>query len=281
MSKAKVFSLAERFLQHAIENGATDSQEGHADLARELGISPKLLQFNPELHRALSGIEDVSNLSKVLDWTVRDWLNYHYIYIEQGYRYGTPQLQQMWMGRPIIKTPFDCWVYQEIISRVHPEIVLELGVKFGGSTLYFAHLLEIIGVGEVIGVDIDLSNVTDLEHPRIRLIEGSSTASEIVAQVHDLAKGKRTLVIADSDHESSHVLAELEAYHDLVTIGSYFIVEDGLAELMGWNPVPTDGPHTASQIFLRSHPEFEADREVAEKYLMTSNPDGYLQRVRQ
>jgi cephalosporin hydroxylase len=279
VSKAEVFSLAERFLRYAIEKGASDSQQGHADLAAELGISPKLLQFNPELHRALNGTADTSNLSKVLDWTIRDWLNYHHQFIEQGYRYGLPQLQQEWMGRPILKTPFDCWIYQEIIHRVKPDVIVELGVKFGGSALYLANLMDIMGHGELIGVDVDLSNVQDLEHSRITFLEGSSTAQEIVADVHARVGGGRAIVIADSNHERTHVLGELDAYNDLVPKNSYFIVEDGIGELMDWMPVPIDGALAASTEFLASHPEFEADREIAEKYLITSNPDGFLLRV--
>ena len=279
MSKAPVFSIVEQFIRFALAQGMEDDQEAHAILAKELGLSPKLLRFNPELHRAMNVFEDQPNLSKVLDWTIRDWLRYHHIFIEQGYRYGMPHLQQKWMGRTILKTPFDCWVYQEIIHRVQPDMIVELGVKFGGSALYFAHLLDIIDDGEVIGVDIDLSNATDVQHPRITLMEGNSVAPEIVAQIHECAHGKRVIVMADSDHEKSHVLKELEAYHDLVPVGSYFIVEDGISDLMGWIPVPTPGAYAATKVFLKSHPEFEPDRELAEKYLITSNPDGYLLRV--
>jgi len=256
-----------------------DDQEAHAILAKELGLSSKLFQFNPELHQAMNALEDRPNLSKVLDWTIRDWLRYHHIFIEQGYRYGMPHLQQKWMGHTILKTPFDCWVYQEIIHRVRPDVIVELGVKFSGSTLYFAHLLDIIGHGEVIGIDIDLSDATDVEHPRITFIEGSSIAPGIVAQIHKYAQGKGVIVIADSDHEKSHVLKELEAYHDLIPVDSYFIVEDGISDLMGWIPVPTPGAYAATKEFLKSHPEFEPDRELAGKYLITSNPDGYLLRV--
>lgn len=279
VSKAEVFSLAERFIRYVIKNGAADSQDDRARVATELNIAPKLLQFNAELDRAISGLENRTNLSKVLDWTIRDWLNYHHLFIEQGYRYGMPHLQQEWMGRPILKTPFDCWVYQELIYRVRPDVIVELGVKFGGSGLYLAHLMDIIGHGEVLGVDIDLSNVLDLEHPRITFLEGSSTDPKIVAQVHARVSGQRAIVIADSNHECSHVLSELDSYHDLVPLGSYFIVEDGVGELMDWMPVPMGGALTAVVEFLNSHPEFEADRVIAEKYLITSNPDGYLLRV--
>ena len=140
--------------------------------------------------------------------------------------------------------------------------------------------MDIMGQGEVLGVDIDLSNVQDLQHPRITFLEGSSTDPEIVTEVHSRVNGKSAMVIADSDHEFSHVLTELNSYCDLVSVGSYFIVEDGIADLMNWMPVPVEGPLVASTTFLESHSEFESDREIAEKYLITINPDGYLLRTK-
>lgn len=279
MSEADVFSLARRFIRQSLEDGAGDTQYDHALLADKLGVEPKVLRANPSLHRVIQELVDRPNAERVLDWTIRDWLEYHHIYIEQGYRYGMPELQQTWMGRPIVKTPFDCWMYQEILHRVRPDLVVEFGVKFGGSILYYANLLDLIGHGEVIGVDVDVSEVNDLDHPRVTIVEGSSVDTEIVGEIHRRAANKRVIVIADSDHEKSHVLAELDAYHDLVGVGSYFVVEDSISDLMGWVPVPAPGAHPAIKEFLASHPEFESDRQWAERYLITSNPDGYLLRV--
>ena len=139
MSKAVVFDIAHRFLKRMLSDEQDRSPDYYARLAYELDISPKLLQFNPALNRSINGLGGGATLNHVLDWSIRDWLEYHHNYIDQGYRYGTAHLQQVWMGRPILKTPLDCWMYQEIIHSVKPDIIIELGVKFGGSSNSFCY----------------------------------------------------------------------------------------------------------------------------------------------
>ena len=244
------------------------------EVAAVLEVSPKLVASLPELAFAFRrpGIEGV------LDWTLRDWLTYHYHFVHQGYRYGNGDLQQTWRGHKLLKNPLDCWVYQEIISATRPDVLLELGVAFGGSAIFFADVMQLIGHGEVLGVDVSLERARGVSHPRVTFLEGSSVAPEMVADVHRRCQGKRVMVFCDSDHQASHVLGELEAYHDLVAEGMYIIVEDSLADVMNWMPVPLDGPLEAIRRFVAAHPEFESDLRVGEKYLLTQSPYGFLRK---
>ena len=173
-----------------------------------------------------------------------------------------------WMGRPIIQLPEDMIRTQEVIWRVKPDIIIETGIAHGGSLIYNASLCKAMGKGRIIGVDIEIRphNRAAVEaHPMselITMIEGSSTDPEIVAQVKSLVKpGETVLIILDSNHTKQHVADELEAYHDLVTPGSYIVATDGIMYDLydvprgesdwSWNH-PTD----AAKEFEASHPEF-------------------------
>jgi len=163
-----------------------------------------------------------------------------------------------WMGVRALKNPCDAWVYQEIICDVQPDIVV-IGSKYGGSTLYLANLLDLLGRGTVISVDIDRT-CYHIEHPRIITVTGDSSSSEVVAGVAELCEGKSVLVIHDS----------------------YFIVEDGVQDLFrpgdGIGTIE-DGPLAAIDEFLTRNPHFVADRD-RERYIITSNPQGFLKRIR-
>jgi cephalosporin hydroxylase len=267
--------LVRRVMAHVVSlpEGATPTVEG---VARALATSPKLVASLPELRFLF----EPEGIEAVLDWTLRDWLSYHHHFVHQGYRYGYPDLQQTWRGVPLLKSPLDCWVYQEIIVETRPDVLVELGVAFGGSATFFADVMELAGHGEVLGVDISLDRARAVSHPRVTLLEGSSVAAEVVAEVHRRCQGKRVMLFADSDHQAEHVLGELEGYHDLVGEGMYFIVEDSLADVMAWMPVPVDGPLVAIRRFLAAHPEFESDLRRGEKYLLTQSPYGFLRRKR-
>jgi cephalosporin hydroxylase len=216
----------------------------------------------------------------IADWTVREWLEYHQTTVHQGSLHGLPSIQQRWMGRIIWKNPLDCWVYQEIVYDTRPEVVVEIGVAHGGGTLYLAHLLELVGSPDatVVGIDIDLRQAADLRHPRVRLISGDCVDPRTFEQAASLSRGRKTMVIADCNHERSHVLEELRTYSPLVSAGCYYIVEDGICDVMGWPPVP--GPSAACEEFLRENSQFVNDAELREKYLITYNFNGYLKRVR-
>lgn len=203
-----------------------------------------------------------------------------------------------WLGRPIIQYPQDIIAMQEIIWEVKPDLIIETGIAHGGSLIFSAAMLELVAActgieGEVIGIDIDIrphNRKAIEEHPmskRISMIEGSSIAPEIVAQVVEKAKSKkRVLVCLDSNHTHEHVLAELNAYAPLVTMGSYCVVfdtvvEDVPKELAGDRPWgPGNNPKTAVFRYLKDHPEFEINKSIDYKLLISVAPDGYLKRVR-
>jgi cephalosporin hydroxylase len=181
---------------------------------------------------------------------------------------------------------------QELIWQIKPDLIVETGIAHGGSIIFSASMLQLLGGdGLVVGIDIDIRahNRQAIEAhpmaPRIRMIEGSSVAPEVVAQVEGFAKGRGTVLIAlDSNHTHVHVLAELNAYAHLVTPGSYLVVfdtviEDMPSELSANRPWDHgDNPKTAVQAFLKDHPEFEVDHDLEAKLLLTVAPGGYLRR---
>jgi cephalosporin hydroxylase len=191
-------------------------------------------------------------------------------------RRGTKDLA--WFGYRTIKTPTDMWIYQEIVSETKPDVIVECGTAFGGSSLYFASLLDLLGRGEVITIDIEARPGQPV-HPRIGRIVGSSVDPGVVAEVRRRVAGRRSMVILDSDHHEPHVSAELRAYREFVAVGCYLIVED--TNLNGHPVVPDHGPGPmeAVEAFLPEAPEFEVDRD-RERFLLTLNPGGFLRRIR-
>lgn len=196
-----------------------------------------------------------------------------------------------WMGRPIIQFPTDIVALQELIWTVKPRVIVETGVAHGGSIIFHASMLELLGGDRrVIGVDIDVRahNRAEIEkHPmfkRITLIQGSSIAPEIVEQVKSLAGAGAgpVMVVLDSNHTHDHVIEELRLYSPLVTNGSYLVVmdtavDDVPAELFADRPwKPGNSPKTAVREFLRGNNRFEIDRPIQDKLLITVAPDGFL-----
>jgi cephalosporin hydroxylase len=203
-----------------------------------------------------------------------------------------------WMGRPVIQYPQDILAVQEIIWSVKPDLIIETGIAHGGSLIFSASMLELNAIAggpqeaQVLGIDIDIRvhNRAAIEaHPmarRIAMIEGSSVAPEVVAEVKSRASSKRSvLVLLDSNHTHDHVLTELEAYAHLATVGSYCVVFDTVIEDMPegvfsgrpWGK--GNNAKTAVWDFLKRHPEFEIDKSIEHKLLITVAPDGYLKRV--
>jgi O-methyltransferase len=188
-----------------------------------------------------------------------------------------------WMGVPMRKNPLDAWVYQEIVHAVRPDVLVEIGSYVGGSTLFFAHLMDVLGHGEVISVEVRRDRYR-VEHPRISEVTGDSLDPEVVAEVARRCEGHRAMVVHDGDHSRATVLADLRAYAGLVPVGSYVVVEDGTVDQF---PVGSplhpkkfaEGPLLAVEDFLREDDRFEIDRSM-ERYLVTWNPSGYLRRVR-
>jgi cephalosporin hydroxylase len=204
-----------------------------------------------------------------------------------------------WLGRPIIQYPQDIVAMQEIIWRVNPDLIIETGIAHGGSLIFSASMLELNAAcggpqnAEVLGVDIDIRdhNREAIEaHPmfkRISMVQGSSIAPEIIEQVKAKASGKqRVLVCLDSNHTHDHVLAELQAYAPLTSVGSYCVVFDTIIDDMPdemfpdrpWGP--GNNPKTAVQEWLKTNTEFEIDKPIDFKLLISVAPDGYLKRVR-
>lgn len=204
-----------------------------------------------------------------------------------------------WLGRPIIQYPQDIVAMQELIWTLQPDVIVETGIAHGGSLIFSASMLELNAAcggpadAKVVGVDIDIRahNRKAIEaHPlfrRITMIEGSSVAPNVVDSVRAMVAGKKSvLVCLDSNHTHAHVLAELEAYAPMTTVGSYCVVFDTIVEnlpeaLSGERPWgPGDNPMTAARRYLDDHPEFEIDHRVDAKILIGVAPHGYLRRVR-
>lgn len=197
-----------------------------------------------------------------------------------------------WMGRPIIQYPQDMLAMQELIWDIKPDLIIETGIAHGGSLIYYASLMELIGYGEIVGVDIDIRdhNREAIEsHPmfkRIKLIQGSSTDPSIVNQVKQLAEGKNKIMVClDSNHTHEHVLKELELYAPFTSVGSYCVVFDTIIEDMpsGMYDRPWDvgdNPKTAVFEYLKSSDFFEIDKSIDNKLLISVCPDGYLKRTK-
>ena len=242
---------------------------------------------------ALGNDKDVQALSRI--W-LREITPYKYAY------------NFSWLGRPIIQLPQDMAALQELVWLVKPDLIIEAGIAHGGSLIMHASFLAMLDYCDaieagvpldvtrpkrrVLGLDIDIRshNRAAIEaHPmsnRIDMIEGSSISSEVIDQVHKLAKDHEcVLVILDSNHTHNHVLAELEAYAPLVSAGSYCVVFDTLLEDMPDSLVNNrpwkkgDNPKTAVYEYLRSHPEFVVDKAIDHKLLISVAPDGYLRKI--
>jgi cephalosporin hydroxylase len=187
--------------------------------------------------------------------------------------------QSRWMGVNAYKNPMDAWIYQELLHELRPDYVVEIGSANGGTTLYLAHLCDLIGRGTIISIDIDRSRYA-VEHPRIKTFTGDSSSPEIFNAVRDLVRDGKVLVIHDGDHTARKVKQDIDLYHTLVSVGSYLIVEDGVIDLcLPGDGIGTheEGPMFAIAAFLKEHPNFEIDPAL-ERYLITYNPTGFLKR---
>lgn len=213
-----------------------------------------------------------------------------------------------WLGRPIIQYPQDIVAMQELVWRIKPDLIIETGIAHGGSLILSASLLALLDVEEaiaegrtmdpqaskrlVLGVDIDIRphNREAIEahsmSSRIQMIQGSSVAPDVVAKVHEVAaRYQRVMVCLDSNHTHEHVLAELEAYAPLTSVGSYCVVFDTVVEDLPptlitdrpWGP--GDNPKTAVWDYVNRNRGFEIDRNIDSQLLVSVAPDGYLKRI--
>jgi cephalosporin hydroxylase len=200
----------------------------------------------------------------------------------QNIYYDSPALtwdNTSWFGVPCKKYPTDLWIYQEIICENKPDVIIETGTLEGGSALYLASLLDLVGHGRVISIDLQFRGGRPV-HDRITYITGSSTAASTIEKLEPLLRdtGSR-MVILDSDHRKAHVEDELRIYSRYVTPGQYLVVEDSA---INGHPVYGKfgpGPFEAIATFLKSTDDFVVDK-TKEKFLLSANHNGNLRRVR-
>jgi len=198
----------------------------------------------------------------------------------QLWYYGEPPKEGTWnyltwLGHKVWKCPFDLWIYQELIYHVRPDTIIETGTGAGGTALYLASICDIAGKGQIITVDIEPDSNKPY-HPKIEYLFGSSIDRYILDRIRRRANGK-VMVFLDSDHNKDHVLQEMEIYGQMVTPGSYMIVEDtninGNPVLPEWG----DGPSEAIREYLAIHDDFEVD-DIEQKMNLSFNPGGYLKK---
>jgi len=209
---------------------------------------------------------------------------------DRKYDYG---YQWTWLGLPIIQLPADIVATGEIIWGTQPDVIIETGIAWGGSVVYYASLLELIGKGEVVAIDVVLPEKNRKEimkyrfSKRIHLYEGSSSSEEILEQVKKhVGDDKTVMVLLDSNHTHEHVLDELRFYAPLVTKGQFLVVSDTIIEdlpvkehrVRPWGP--GRNPKTALREYLKETDRFEEDAYINNKLLTTYTPNGYLRCVK-
>ncbi len=237
--------------------------------------------FQEEVRSNIKGLRDDGDVQALSRIWIREITRHKYAY------------NFSWMGRPIIQLPQDMIAMQEIIWNAKPNLIIETGIAHGGSLIYYASLLQMMKIdGYVLGIDIDIRDHNRVEidsHPmreRIVMIEGSSVATSTVEEVAKHAAGKENvMVVLDSNHTHDHVLCELQSYSPFVTTNNYLVVFDTLLEDMPSDLVENrpwgkgNNPKTAVHEWLKNHPEFEIDKDIDSKLLISVAPDGYLRRV--
>jgi cephalosporin hydroxylase len=196
-----------------------------------------------------------------------------------------------WLGVPIIQTPEDMILIQELIFKIQPDFIIETGVAHGGSLIYYASLLELLGKGKIIGVDIEIkehNRKVIKAHPmfkRIELIEGSSTSKKTIVKIRKIVpKNSKVIVCLDSNHTKDHVLKELQLYSSFVNLESYIVVFDTITSKMARLGVCekryiNNGPKEAVENFLKMNAIFEIDKHYNKLYISYS-PNGYLKRIK-
>lgn len=240
-----------------------------------------IVQFQLERKKNIKKLSQDKKLKKLaLNFYIESW--------KEKYSYNFD-----WLGRPFIQYPQDIVAMQEIIWKVKPDLIIETGIAHGGSLIFYASILELMGKGEVLGIDIDIRkhNRKEIEKhkmfKRIKIIEGSSTDEKVIKDVEKIAKKhKKILVCLDSLHAHNHVLDELNLYSKFISKGSYLVVFDTVIEYMPkgfFEDRPWDkgnNPATAVKAFLKKNENFIIDKEIENKLLITAAPGGFLKRIK-
>jgi len=205
-----------------------------------------------------------------LSMTVREWLVYHWTMHRHFTKY---------LGLKVLKTPFDWIVLGDILQDTRPDVIVAIGCYEGGDTLWMAHLLDRLDYPcDIIGIDLNPTPL-GVEHPRINWVIGDATDPRTIARVSELCRGRRGMVIEDSDHKYTVTREILRLYERFVAPDCYFVVEDTIVDYIQMPPFP--GPMKAVEEFVAArHGQFVVDRS-REKYIVTHNPRGYLLRVGQ
>lgn len=196
-----------------------------------------------------------------------------------------------WLGVPVIQTPEDLILMQELVFKTQPDFIVECGIAHGGGLIFYASLFELLGKGMVIGVDVEIRKYNRMvieSHPlakKIKLIEGDSVSKQILERIKKIIpQGSKVIICLDSDHTKAHVLKELELYKDLIIPGYYFVVFDTIASELAKLGVASEkylnnGPKEAVEVFLRKNDNFKIDKTFNKLYISDS-PNGYLKRIK-
>jgi len=184
-----------------------------------------------------------------------------------------------WLGKPIWQNVLDLWVIQEAIHEVQPELIIECGTNRGGSAIFYAHLLDLMGKGRIISIDV--VRLHESTHDRVTFLIGDSASEPILSAVRaEVAKTSGPiLVILDSDHSETHVTKELHNYAGFVTSGSYCLVQDGVIDTLEVFSSARPGPLVSIEKFLANDKRFEIDTTKTNRFLITHHPKGWLRRL--
>jgi cephalosporin hydroxylase len=213
------------------------------------------------------------NLEDSLAMSIKDWLYYHQnnVHFNQKYR-----------GLNMIKNPFDLVIYEELFWEIKPTVVIEIGNRYGGFSLWLRDRMKLVGVdGKIITIDIEPladGNFKEYKSDKFISIVGDCNSSETIEKVKkNIKKDDVVMIVEDSSHAFDNTYKVLENYKDIVTVGSYLVIEDGICDIidLGVNP----GPMKAVEEWINDNKEFEIDRSK-ERYIMTYNPKGYLKRIK-
>jgi cephalosporin hydroxylase len=214
--------------------------------------------------------ETPDQLTPNLDMSLREWI--------ERYQRDIVFQQVRYRGIPAWKNVLDLWVYQEIIWETGVEVVIEIGVRYGGTTLWLADLLRNLRGDNARVIAIDVAPPATEFPPNVHFICGDSVAPDTVTRAGVLCGGAKTMVMADGAHAADHVLQEMRLFGPMVSEGCYFIAEDGIVDVMNWSEF-TPGPAVAAERFAAETDEFVIDRS-REKFLLTYAPGGFLKRVK-